>query len=374
MDGLACRVAAAVVWFACVVGRVPPVEAQELPPLRPLGHRPVIEAMGPSAPRSAQAERVQIGTVTRLPGGAELVSVAQIWSKGAHNAFADLARFRQRWYCAFREGSGRLSSDGVIRILSSSDGESWTPASLVSTPGADLRDPKLGVTPDHRLMLTAAARYPGPEETRFQTLTWFSLDGRDWAEPFKIGEPNVWLWRIQWHRGNAYSVGYSTTAERFVRLYVGPEGLRFRSVSDRIYDEATPTEASLLFNNDDSSLCLLRRDGGSGTTLFGRSRPPYRAWEWHDLSARLSSPNMLRLPDGRIVAAGLLEDARPRTVLCWLDERQPALREFLALPSGGDASYPGLAWHQDLLWISYHSSHEGRTSVYLAKVRLSPAD
>jgi hypothetical protein len=356
-----------------MLSRFSPAGGQEPPPLRPLGHRSVIEA-GPLAAKRAEAERVAMGTLARAPGRAELVSLAQIWSQGAHNAFTDLARFRERWYCAFREGSDRFSADGVIRLISSSDGERWAPASLVSSPGADLRDPKLGVTPDQRLMLTAAARYAGPAETRFQTLTWFSLDGRDWADPFKIGDPDVWLWRIRWHRGNAYSVGYSTTPERFIRLYVGPEGLRFRSVSDRIYEEATPTEATLLFNNDDSSLCLLRRDGGPGTTLFGRSRPPYRSWEWHDLGARLSGPNMIRLPDGRIVAAGLLEDGRQRTALCWLDERQPSLKEFFALPSAGDASYPGLVWHQGLLWVSYHSSHEGRTAVYLAKVRLPAED
>ena len=30
----------------------------------------------------------------------------------------------------------------------------------------------------------------------------------------------------------------------------------------------------------------------------------------------------------------------------------------------------GLVWHAGLLWVSYYSSHEGKTSIYLAKVRL----
>ena len=34
------------------------------------------------------------------------------------------------------------------------------------------------------------------------------------------------------------------------------------------------------------------------------------------------------------------------------------------------ARYTGLVWHNDLLWISYYSSHEGKTSIYLAKVRI----
>jgi len=56
----------------------------------------------------------------------------------------------------------------------------------------------------------------------------------------------------------------------------------------------------------------------------------------------------------------------------WLDPQAGTLTEFLKLPSGGDTSYPGLVWHDGLLWVSYYSSHEGKTSVYLAKVKLPP--
>jgi hypothetical protein len=43
-------------------------------------------------------------------------------------------------------------------------------------------------------------------------------------------------------------------------------------------------------------------------------------------------------------------------------------RPVLELPSGGDCSYAGLAWHGERLWVSYYSSHEGRTRIYLAKL------
>ncbi len=364
-------------WIGCLAALcgIPFVASgDEEPPRFPLpAPRPVTEVLG-SLPSDSGQERVAIGTPARAPRRAELIGLARIWANGTHNAFTDLVRFRDRWFCAFREGTDRFSSDGVIRLITSADGEHWAPSSVVSSPGADLRDPKLSITPDRRLMLTAAARYEGSESSRFQTLTWFSLDGRDWADPFKIGDPDVWLWRVNWHRGNAYSIGYSTAEQRFLRLYVGPQGMRFERVSEKIYDEATPTEATLLFNNDDSSLCLVRRDGGSGTTLLGRSRPPYRFWQWRDLGKRLTAPNLLRVPDGRIVAAGALDDGAVRTALCWLDEEEPALKEFLSLPLGGDSSYPGLAWHQGLLWVSYHSSHEGRPAIYLAKVRLPAAE
>ena len=42
----------------------------------------------------------------------------------------------------------------------------------------------------------------------------------------------------------------------------------------------------------------------------------------------------------------------------------------LTFPSRGDTSYPGLVHHKDILWFCYYSSHEGKTSIYLAKVKL----
>ena len=44
-------------------------------------------------------------------------------------------------------------------------------------------------------------------------MAWFSKDGRDWSAPVNIGEPNNWLWRVTWHKGAAYGVGYATGRE-----------------------------------------------------------------------------------------------------------------------------------------------------------------
>jgi hypothetical protein len=42
----------------------------------------------------------------------------------------------------------------------------------------------------------------------------------------------------------------------------------------------------------------------------------------------------------------------------------------LTLTSSGDTSYPGLVWHENQLWMSFYSSHEGKTSIYLAKLNM----
>ena len=42
--------------------------------------------------------------------------------------------------------------------------------------------------------------------------------------------------------------------------------------------------------------------------------------------------------------------------------------DVAVLPSGGDTSYPGIARDGDSVMVSYYSSHEGRTSIYLARL------
>jgi hypothetical protein len=82
-----------------------------------------------------------------------LISVARIWDAGAHNAFTDLIRWRNRWYCTFREAEAHVGGDGRIRVLISDDGEAGTSAALIAEDRVDLRDPKLAITPDGRLMI-----------------------------------------------------------------------------------------------------------------------------------------------------------------------------------------------------------------------------
>src|SRR5690349_3514262 len=75
-----------------------------------------------------------------------LVEARKIWDHAPHNAFTDLVRFRDRWFCVFREGQGHVSPDGTIRVIGSADGEKWSSVALLTRPAADLRDPKILAT------------------------------------------------------------------------------------------------------------------------------------------------------------------------------------------------------------------------------------
>ncbi len=320
---------------------------------------------------AALAELVAAAWLPVAARAVELVEVRKIWDQAPHSAFTDLIRHGDHWLCAFREGRGHVSPDGTIRIIESIDGKSWKSCAHIASPTGDLRDPKLCLTPDGQLMLTTAAARRAPDDPMHQSVVWFSSDGRQWSEELPVAERNYWLWRVIWHKGLAYGVGYRTQAEkRGTRLYRSRDGRQWETHVAELFSQGYANESSIVFLPDESALCLLRRDGQHNSAQLGSAQPPYESWTWRDLGKNIGGPHMLRLADGRIIAAGRLYDGQVRTALLWIDAAAGTATECLALPSSGDSSYPGLVWHEGLLWVSYYSSHEGKGEIYLAKVRL----
>ena len=136
----------------------------------------------------------------------QLISVEKIWSHAPHNAFTDLIRFRDRWWCVFREAQAHDAPGGIVRVLASETGAMWEPAATVEERGIDLRDPKLSVTPDGRLMLLMGGCIyddGGEYLTRAPRVS-FSEDGATWSDPRKVLAEDHWLWRATWHGDRAY--------------------------------------------------------------------------------------------------------------------------------------------------------------------------
>ncbi len=303
----------------------------------------------------------------------KLISVQKIWDKAPHNAFTDLIKFNGRWFCVFREGKGHVSPDGALRVITSVDGDKWESAALLTSDNSDLRDAKIVKTPSGQLMLTGAGALHDKSVNTHQSLSWFSDDGFFWSREYEIGDPDFWLWRSTWHDNKVYNIGYGCNKLRMLRLYYGDDGKHFKTLVDTLYLGGYPNESSIVFSSD-TAYCLLRRDGDINTGLLGIALPPYTNWEWRDLGVRIGGPHMIRLPGGEMVAAVRLykdEESKPvRTSLCIVDTGKATIKEMLTFPSGGDTSYPGLVYEDGILWVSYYSSHEGKTSIYLAKVKM----
>jgi len=325
-----------------------------------------------------------VAAETAAPAPARLVEHRKIWDAAPHNAFTDLVRFKDRWYCVFREGAGHVSPDGAVRLLTSDSGYWWESVARIEMPGYDLRDPKVSVMPNPpRLMLLGGAtvREGKQPATESQSFVAISDDGKKWGKVFWVGPTNQWLWRVTWHRSNGLGVAYdvsptSRSAKKYgTSLLLTKNGTDYDTLVADLYTESGPTEATLRFGEDDMLYCLQRRDGQTtNSALLGVSKKiPYSEWDWKDLGKYFGGPNFLQIPDGRWIAVGRLTnhgpDKKTKTVVCELDTAKAELKPLLDLPSGGDSSYPGLVWHDNLLWVSYYSSHEGKSAIYLARVK-----
>ena len=325
-----------------------------------------------------------------VPVTVEVVEVRKIWDEAPHNAFTDLVRWQDAFYCAFREGRGHVSTDGRIRILESKDADSWTSAALISLEGYDLRDAHLSVTPDGRLMLLggAAPREKDNQSAPTGTFVSFSKDSRQWTEPQIVVEPGRWLWCVTWYKGKAYGVSYTAGqgSDRYLDLLVSDDGINYKQHVPKLFEQGYPTEVTLRFDSEGTCYALVRRDrrgDDPSSAILGVSRPDYKQWQWKDLGSDFNGfggPNFIRIPSGigstepaeAWLAAGRMHDGGAHTALCYLDVENGTMTKLTKLPSGGDTSYPGMVWHNNMLYVSYYSSHENKTSIYLAKVRVTP--
>ena len=300
-----------------------------------------------------------------------LVEVRKIWDRAEHSAFTDLIRFHDRWFCTFRESDKHVGGhDGQIRVITSTDGVNWASAALISETGVDLRDPKLSITPDDRLMIVAGGSvYRDRRLVGRRPRVCFSTDGRDWTSPVPVLDEGDWLWRVTWHGDTAWGVSYVAEGEGTwaLRLVRSRDGVKYDRVC-ALPVPGRPNETTLRFTADGTMLALVRREGDDHQAMIGLSRPDYTEWTWHQTVHRIGGPDFIILPDGQMWATGRSYPKGPRTVLARFGPE--TYEPVLTLPSGGDTSYPGMVWHDGLLWISYYSSHEGKTCIYLARVRL----
>jgi hypothetical protein len=114
-------------------------------------------------------------------------------------------------------------------------------------------------------------------------------------------------------------------------------------------------------------IALARGEPKSQRAWIGTSQPPYAHWTWNEATHPAQGAGVVVLPNGRMFYGARDYPDGARTVFGSLTSTN--VQPLLTLPSRGDSSYPGLVWHEGVVWMSYYSSHEGRTSIYLARIR-----
>jgi len=292
---------------------------------------------------------------------------------GWHNAFTDLCFWRDTYWLTFRRGSAHVSPDGGVVVMRSVDLKRWHKIAYVKTVGDD-RDPKFCLAGD-RLHVYFGTWLPRPEnwpDKRFGPLVThvcFTEDGAHWPDPVPAYEQNYWLWRVRYHDGTFYSPAYGWDDPReknrsFLDLLTSQDGIKWKKVCRIAGVEDQPDEADLFFQPDGELWCIARSTRSPDHSLFYSSKWPYQKWERVDLKVTIHCPVFCE-SDGRLYVAG-----RRRIDAPWKPQLTPAgntgifiaekgkVEPLLALPSDGDAAYPGLISREPgKLIISYYSQH-----------------
>ncbi len=318
----------------------------------------------------------------------EVFSVKQIWAVKPHSAFTDLIFFKGNLLVTFREGEAHVMGEcGSIRIIGSGDeGQTFKTFAVFEKKGWDLRDPKLTLTPEGKLQIHFAALRFTPKTKKYKegvSYTSFSEDGIHFSKLKRISEKNQWPWRITWFDKTAYVASYASTnpkdrkAPWIVTLMKSINGIDFTKVVTWPVGQY-PNETTLRFYSNKKMVALLRaHEKGVKPWLsynwIGTSFPPYTDWTWEKTSCHLGGPNFIIESDQKMIASGRLlyptsYGIQERVAIAEMSEN--SLTPNLVLPSSGDSSYPGLIVKDKILFLSYYSTHEHKTAIYLAKVLL----
>ena len=308
-----------------------------------------------------------------------ILSVERIWDRAAHNAFTSLIDFNGTLYSAFRESDGHVSDiNGSIRVIASEDGQNWHSVAHLFEQGIDYRDPQLSVTPDNRIMLNIGGSvYTGGKLTSMSPKVSFSNnEGKSFSKAQNIIlDPVIktgtdWLWKATWHKGKVYAGVYQPKKEKSVQLMVSNDGINYKFITT--FDVIEGNETTLRFNKNGEMIAVVRR-GGRNNGAIGVSAPPYKKWEWNALETRLGGPDLIILDnDTMLCATREYLPSKEQTIISRV-ELNGKTTKLLTLPSAGDCSYPGFVMQDGTLLMSYYSSHEEKTAIYLAKMAYIPA-
>ncbi len=299
------------------------------------------------------------------------MEVKCVWWDGYHNAFTDIARFKNSFYITFRHATKHAPEGrGEIYVISSKNAKNWN--LIQKFPGLpDSRDPKLFIF-RKKLGVLFFAVSDHPEFFRHWVSAYisYSEDGKNFSKPIKIENYNLRFWRIR----NYKNVIYATTCrsmpeDRGTFLFRSEDGVKFDYVST-IVKEDHANEADLLFEGDTCYAFVRRED--CKTPVIAISKYPFEKWERYTMNLIVRGPHIFKFknkiycsgriflrPDEKIYSYIKNEtDCTPKTAIMELDTKNMILKPAVILPSGGDTSYCGSIIYEGRLYISYYSQHE----------------
>jgi hypothetical protein len=305
--------------------------------------------------------------------------VIKIYDTNEYSAFTDLIRYRNSFYCSFRVGTDHVGGqDGKVRIIRSADGKNWENVALLEKKGIDLRDPKLSVTPDNRLMVIIGGSVYENRKLlgRRPHVSFLENGSNTFSSPEEVkiingaGSETSWFWRVTWQNNVGYTIDYQIDDKDNWKIFLmkTTDGKSFEKVSSLDVD-GQPNESTIRIDKKGNMYVLIRREAGDRNGVIATSSFPFTSWKYQKLDFRLGGPNFQFLGNDKLIMGTRKYADKVKTHLLVTDRKGTVKKEII-LPSGGDTSYPGMLIHKNKLWVSYYSSHEGNANIYLTKIPL----
>ncbi|MBI1903850.1 MAG: exo-alpha-sialidase [Planctomycetia bacterium] len=317
------------------------------------------------------------GNVFAEPPAGETVKprfVRTVVADGKHNAFTAMVQWRGEFWLAFRKGAAHNSGDGDVIVLRSRDAETWTQALRLDVLPDD-RDPEFLATEKRLFLYTPSMR--GAELTSYATYT---DDGRAWSTAQQVYEPQYIFWKPIAHQDAAGRIQFFATAHkkaegneggkgRDVHLISSDDGLSWTKVST-IRSGNWESETTIHFSADDHIVAFLREKYSLPGAFILEAKAPFADWKQREAGVHLSGHSVYTFGGVTYLFSRTIEGPDKKTGTRVYLYEGGKLVPYCDLPSGGDCSYPAAVPVGDEMLVSFYSSHEGTTNVYLAAVPL----
>ncbi|RQP16269.1 MAG: hypothetical protein EAS52_12320 [Parapedobacter sp.] len=123
-------------------------------------------------------------------------------------------------------------------------------------------------------------------------------------------------------------------------------------------------ESTIRFDESSKMYVMIRREAGDKMGKLAIANPPYV----DDLTWQLRGANLLFLSENHLFMGSRFNQKEGAKTGLFITDLQGVVSNTIALPSGRDNSYPRMVIRDGKLIVAYYSSHEGKSSIYLAKI------
>ena len=305
---------------------------------------------------------------TRADEPIKPLEVRKVYTNGKHNAFTAMRRFKGDLFLAFRASDAHNAGTGDVLVFRSKEGKEWKQVFKFDVAKDD-RDPQMVVINDKLYLYS-----PAMNGKLMDTWVTTTSDGETWSDPAKVYETQFILWKPCVHDGIFYATAHkkdesSNGKGREVHFVKSADGVKWEKVS-LIRAGNWESETTMFFDDKHHATAFLRQKYGKPGAQVLESDPPYTEWKSRDAGVPHLSGHSVHTFKGvtYLLSRYIQPDGKFGSMIYTFADGK--LTPYCVMPAGGDCAYAEAVEDGDNMLVSYYSTHEGATNIYLAVVPL----